>query len=222
MPFIRKIAYDLVRSLPSSISVDDLIQEGSLGLISAVERFDPQRNIKLSTYVMLRVKGAMLDYLRSIDWMPRTLRKQMKMIQQQKMEIIESVPGIDAESTNEEIAKRLKMDVKDVEMVEREVLRDQVLSLDKYLFDDDNENEEEIASEDETPVEAFERSDLSEKLQGIINSLNDKEKLILSLYYEQDLTFKEIAEILNISEARVCQINSVTLSKIKKQIKEVI
>jgi RNA polymerase sigma factor for flagellar operon FliA len=81
MPFVRKIAYDLVKSLPPSVSVEDLIQEGALGLIGAVERFDPQRNVKLSTYVMSRIKGAMLDYLRTIDWMPRTLRKQMKAIE---------------------------------------------------------------------------------------------------------------------------------------------
>jgi len=220
MPFVRKIAYDLVKSLPPSVSVEDLIQEGALGLIGAVERFDPQRNVKLSTYVMSRIKGAMLDYLRTIDWMPRTLRKQMKAIENKKIELMDLNPQESFENMNEEIAKALDMDSKDVELVEREISRNQVLSLDKYLFDE--ENEESIVSEDETPKEVFEKIELMDKLQRIIESLTEREKMILSLYYEKDLTFKEIAEVLDVSESRICQIHSTILTKIKGMMKEVI
>lgn len=215
-PLVRKIAYDLVRSLPPSISVEDLIQEGIIGFLSAIEKFDPQRNLKVSTYVTSRIKGAMLDYLRSIDWMPRTLRKQMKIIEKKKVEKLNEDPQKDLQEINSEIASELGMDLKDVEMVEREITRDQILSLDKYFFEED----ENFSSEYEGPDKIFEKQELKTKLEKAIESLNEKEQLVLSLYYEEELTFKEISKVLEISESRVCQIHSTALSKIKEMIRE--
>ncbi|BBJ27279.1 FliA/WhiG family RNA polymerase sigma factor [Athalassotoga saccharophila] len=217
-PLVRKIAYDLVRSLPPSISVDDLIQEGIIGFLSAIEKFDPQRNLKVSTYVTSRIKGAMLDYLRSMDWMPRTLRKQMKAIEKKRIEKLNEDPQKAPEEVNSEIARELGMEVKDVEMVEREISRDQILSLDKYFFEE--EGEENFSSDDEGPDKAFEKQELKTKLEKAIRSLNEREQLILSLYYEEELNFKEISKVLDISESRVCQIHSTALSKIKEMIKE--
>ncbi|HEU24980.1 MAG: FliA/WhiG family RNA polymerase sigma factor [Mesoaciditoga sp.] len=217
-PLVRKIAYDLVRSLPPSISVDDLIQEGIIGFLSAIEKFDPQRNLRVSTYVTSRIKGAMLDYLRSMDWMPRTLRKQMKTIEKKRIEKLNEDPQKAPEEINSEIAKELGMEVKDVEIVEREISRDQILSLDKYFFEE--EGEENFSSDDEGPDKAFEKQELKIKLEKAIRSLNEREQLILSLYYEEELNFKEISRVLELSESRVCQIHSTALSKIKEMIKE--
>ncbi len=217
-PLVRKIAYDLVRSLPPSISVDDLIQEGIMGFLTAIEKFDPQRNLKISTYVTSRIKGAMLDYLRSMDWMPRTLRKQMKEIEKKRIEKLNEDPQKAPEEITSEIAKELGMEVKDVEIVEREISRDQILSLDKYFFEE--EGEENFSSDDEGPDKAFEKQELKIKLEKAIRSLNEKEQLVLSLYYEEEMNFKEISKVLDLSESRVCQIHSVALSKIKEMIKE--
>ncbi len=216
MPLIRKLAYDLARSLPPSVSVEDLVQEGVIGLLRSLERFDPTKKVKISTYVTSRIKGSMLDYLRSIDWMPRGLRKKMKDIEKVRISLLNQ--DVSQNDIKNKIAEELELDVKDVEIVEREISRDQILSLDNYLFSQD-ELIESIASDEKTPQEFFEDEEAIAKLKSIIEGLNEREKMLLSLYYEQELTFKEIADILEISESRVCQIHSAALSKIKKNLK---
>lgn len=216
MPLIRKLAYDLARSLPPSVSVEDLIQEGVIGLLRSLERFDPTKKVKISTYVTSRIKGSMLDYLRSIDWMPRGLRKKMKDIEKVRLSLLNQ--DINQDEMRVRIAEELEMEVRDVEIVEREITRDQILSLDNYLFSQD-ELIDSIASDERTPQEFFEDEETVAKLRAIIESLTEREQMLLSLYYEQELTFKEIADILEISESRVCQIHSAALSKVKKRVK---
>ncbi len=212
---IKKLAYDLAKSLPPSVEVDDLIQEGVVGLLGAIERFDPSRNVKLSTYVVTRIRGAMLDYLRSIDWMPRTLRKKLKAVERARMKFINEEPEI----VNSKIAEELGIDKKEIGIVEREIFRNQILSLDKYLLGSDEDIGELIPSQERTPQEVYEDEETILKLKRAIDSLTPREKLLLSLYYDDDLTFKEIAEVLDISESRVCQIHSVALSKIREKLK---
>ncbi len=213
-PLIRKLAYDLAKSLPPSVEIEDLIQEGVVGLLGALERFDPSRHVKLSTYVVTRIRGAMLDYLRSIDWMPRTLRKKLKAVEQARMKFINEDP----ETINFKIAEELGIDEKEVGIIEREITRNQLLSLDRYLLSNE-EIGDLIPSQDKTPEELYEDEEMVMKLKDAIDSLTEREKLLLSLYYYDDLTFKEIAQILEISESRVCQIHSVALSKIREKFK---
>ncbi len=213
-PLIRKLAYDLAKSLPPSVEVDDLVQEGVVGLLGAIERFDPSRHVKLSTYVVTRIKGAMLDYLRSIDWMPRTLRKKLKAVERARMKFIREEPNV----ATTKIAEELDINVKEVEIIEREILRNQILSLDKYLLSNE-EIGDLIPSKDRTPAELYEDEETILKLKEAIDSLTDREKLLLSLYYDENLTFKEIAQVLSISESRVCQIHSIALSKIRDELK---
>ncbi len=213
-PLIRKLAYDLAKSLPPSVEVDDLVQEGVVGLLGAIERFDPSRHVKLSTYVVTRIKGAMLDYLRSIDWMPRTLRKKLKAVERARMKFIREEPNV----ATTKIAEELDINVKEVEIIEREILRNQILSLDKYLLSNE-EMSDLIPSKDRTPAELYEDEEIILKLKEAVDSLTDREKLLLSLYYDENLTFKEIAQVLSISESRVCQIHSIALSKIRDKLK---
>lgn len=214
-PLIRKLAYDLARSLPPSVEVEDLVQEGVIGLLGAIERFDPSKNVKLSTYVVTRIKGAMLDYLRSIDWMPRTLRKKLKDVERARSKFANEE---DPEKARAMISAELEMSSKEIEIVEREILRNQVLSLDRYLLSNE-EFADLIPSRERTPKELYEEEETILKLKEAIESLNEREKLLLSLYYNEDLTFKEIAHILGISESRVCQIHSISLSKIRDKLK---
>ncbi len=213
-PLIRKLAYDLARSLPPSVEVEDLIQEGVIGLLGAIERFNPSKHVKLSTYVVSRIKGAMLDYLRTIDWMPRTLRKKLKDVERARSKFFYEDP----ETARSKMSAELGMSVKEIEIVEREILRNQVLSLDRYLLPNE-EFADLIPSGDRTPKELYEEEETILKLKEAIESLTEREKLLLSLYYSEELTFKEIAHILGISESRVCQIHSMSLSKIKDKLK---
>ncbi len=213
-PLIRKLAYDLAKSLPPSVEVEDLVQEGVVGLLGAIERFDPSRHVKLSTFVVTRIRGAMLDYLRSIDWMPRTLRKKLKAVEQARMKFMDEDPEV----VNSKIAEELGIDEKEIGIVEREILRNQILSLDRYLLSNEDIGDL-IPSQERTPEELYEDEEMIMKLKEAIDSLTDREKLLLSLYYNEDLTFKEIAQVLDISESRVCQIHSVSLSKIREKLK---
>ncbi len=216
LPIIKRIALDLKQGLPPNVEVDDLIQEGVLALLSSLERYDPKKGA-LHNYVMIRIKGAMLDYLRKLDWLPRNLRRHMKDVEEAMIEIENEGLNI----TDEEIAKRTNLDVKTVKSVRNEMVRKQVLMLDSYLFETDEAYLESVPSNSNTEDEII-KEELINAVKEAINNLKDREKLVLSLRFEKDLSLKEIGEILGVSESRVSQIISVSLAKIRKQIEEMI
>ncbi len=212
LPIIKRIALDLKQGLPPSVEVDDLIQEGVLALLSSLERYNPKKGA-LHNYVMIRIKGAMLDYLRKLDWLPRNLRRHIKDVEEAMVEI--ESEGLDI--TDEEISKRTGLDVKTVRSVKNEMVRKQVLMLDSYMFDTDETHLESVPSESNVEEEIM-REELIEAVKKAINNLKDREKLVLSLRFERDLSLKEIGEVLGVSESRVSQIISVSLAKIRKQL----
>ncbi len=216
LPIIKRIALDLKQGLPPNVEVDDLIQEGVLALLSSLERYDPKKGA-LHNYVMIRIKGAMLDYLRKLDWLPRNLRRHMKDVEEAMIEIENEGLNI----TDEEIAKRTNLDVKTVKSVRNEMVRKQVLMLDSYLFETDEAYLESVPSDSNTEDEII-KEELINAVKEAINNLKDREKLVLSLRFEKELSLKEIGEILGVSESRVSQIISVSLAKIRKQIEEMI
>ena len=212
LPVIKRIALDLKQGLPPNVEVDDLIQEGVLALLSSLERYDPKKG-SLHNYVMIRIKGAMLDYLRKLDWLPRNLRRHIKDVEEAMIEIENE--GLDI--TDEEIAKRTNLDVKTVKSVRNEMVRKQVLMLDSYLFETNEAYLESVPSDINTEDEIM-KEELINAVKEAINNLKDREKLVLSLRFEKELSLKEIGEVLGVSESRVSQIISVSLAKIRKYI----
>lgn len=202
LPFIKRIAEDLAQTLPPNVEVDDLIQEGIVAALSSLERYDPSK-ASFTTFIMKRVKGAMYDYLRKIDWMPRNLRKNVKMIERAIYES-EEFPS------DEEIAKKTGLELKEVVRARNEMMRKQLLMIDAM--------EDEIVLKTEGPDENAYRELLVEEMKKAIERLSDKEKLVLSLRFERDLSLKEIAKVLDVSESRVSQIISKSLLKIKKEV----
>ena len=202
LPFIKRTAEDLAQTLPPNVEVDDLIQEGIVAALSSLERYDPSK-ASFTTFIMKRVKGAMYDYLRKIDWMPRNLRKNVKMIERAIYES-EEFPS------DEEIARKTGLELKEVVRARNEMMRKQLLMIDAM--------EDEIVLKTEGPDENAYRELLVEEMKKAIEKLSDKEKLVLSLRFEKDLSFKEIAKVLGVSESRVSQIISKSLLKIKKEV----
>ncbi|AIY85577.1 MULTISPECIES: FliA/WhiG family RNA polymerase sigma factor [unclassified Thermotoga] len=202
LPFIKRIAEDLAQTLPPNIEVDDLIQEGIVAALSSLERYDPSK-ASFTTFIMKRVKGAMYDYLRKIDWMPRNLRKNVKMIERVIYES-EEFPS------DEEIARKTGLELKEVVRARNEMMRKQLLMIDAM--------EDEIVLKTEGPDENAYRELLVEEMKKAIEKLSDKEKLVLSLRFEKGLSLKEIARVLGVSESRVSQIISKSLLKIKKEV----
>jgi len=214
LPKIKRIAHDLKYSLPPNVEVDDLIQEGVLALLSSLDRYDPKKGA-LTSFVMKRIKGAMLDYLRKIDWMPRNLRKSMKDVEDAMIEL--EAKG--KEITDEAIAEIVGIDAESVRHIRNEMVRKQMLMLDSYLSGQDVDPLETIEEpQEEDPEKSAYKELLMEELKKAINKLENREKLILSLRYEHELSLKEIGTILGVSESRVSQVLSVILVKLRREL----
>ncbi len=216
LPVIKRLALDLKQGLPPNVELDDLIQEGVLALLSSLERYDPKKG-PLHPFVMTRIKGAMLDYLRRLDWLPRNLRRHIKEVERAIIEI----ESEGREASNEEIAERTGLDVETVRAVRSEMVRKQILMLDSYLLDTDETILETIPS-GETPEDVVMKEELMNAVKEAINRLSDREKLVLSLRYERELSLKEIGAVLGVSESRVSQIISAALAKVKRFLGEMI
>lgn len=212
LPKIKRIAQDLKQNLPQSVDVEDLIQEGVLALLSSLERYDPKKGA-LSSFVMKRIKGAMLDYLRRLDWLPRNLRKHMKEVENAMIEL----ESEGKEITDEAIADLTALDVESVRMIRNEMVRKQLLMLDSYLLDIEETILSTVESEEDPAKEAYKEM-LMKHLEMAINKLGDRERLVLSLRFEHELSLKEIGAVLGVSESRVSQILSVALAKLKREL----
>ncbi len=219
LPLVKKIASDVYQRLPNkSVEFEDLCSYGSIGLIEAVERYNPTINVKFQTYAISRIRGAMLDHLRNIDWIPRSLRKKIKDYEKAVLEI-KNEEGKDP--TDEEIAKKLNIEIEDTKKIKNEVNRTQILSLEEYLFRNEKSKDEFSNMRDngsEDPGSIISKMELTEALKESIQKLKKREQLLLQLYYYEELNFKEIGAVLKISESRVSQIHSHVLMKLKEEL----
>jgi len=204
LPTVKRIANDLMQHLPKNIEVEDLIQEGVLALILAVRRYDPRRGVNLKTFLVKRIKGAMYDYLRNIDWMPRNLRKNIKEVEKAIYEL-ESKLG--RHPTDEEISLYTNLSNEEVVRAKNEMVRKQFLRLDEYLYDTYDSYGVDVEDSTE-PLQVAYREILLEQVTEAIKQLSEREQLVLSLRFEQELSLKEIGLILGVSESRVSQILS--------------
>lgn len=214
LPTVKRIASDLAQHLPKSVEVEDLVQEGVLALISAVRRYDPRRGVNLKTFLMKRIKGAMYDYLRSIDWMPRNLRKNIKEVEKA---IYELESRLGRYPTVEEIGLYANLSNEEVVRAKNEMVRKQFLRLDEYLYDTYDSFSIDVEDHSE-PLQTAYKEILLEQLTEAIKKLSEREQLVLSLRFEQELSLKEIGLILGVSESRVSQILTSALIKIKKHL----
>jgi len=198
---------------------EDMAHQGLLGLIEAVDRFDPKFGARFSTYASLRIRGKILDYLRTMDWMPRAARKRSRMIQK-------SISSLWTENlrepTEEEVAVHLGLNLEEVQagladsnriLVSLDIMMDVDQegdgSMHEYLRDESQAN----------PAEINEEGSLIEEMSSAIQSLSEREQLILSLYYNDQLTFKEIGKVLEITESRVCQLHARAIINLKAVMK---
>jgi len=214
LPRIKAIAVSLKSSLPQNVEIDDLIQEGLIGLLNVRERYDPSRGASFFTFAMKRVRGAMYDYLRKIDWVPRNTRHLMKQVEGAMIEL----QSVDGEFPNaQRIEEHLGLTSKDVSLALNEMSRRQLLNLDGFLSDDSEDFTEFFSSQDSTPEEVYYKEELTDQLKREIETLKERERQILSLYYVEELNFKEIAEILSVTESRISQIHRGIMLKLKEK-----
>ncbi len=208
-PKVKYLATRLKVRLPKNVELNELISSGTLGLMEALRKFKPQLGIKFDTYAESRIKGAMLDDLRRLDWFPRSLRQRVRQISE-GTQTLEHALG--RSPTESELAAHLDMPEKDVREG-LEALQNQLcLSLDTL---EENFGQAEERPEGE-PFAGTAAQELLEKVAGLIEQLTDREKLVLSLYYTDELNMRETAEVMGITEGRVSQLRTQALERLRK------
>jgi RNA polymerase sigma factor for flagellar operon FliA len=219
---VKYLAGRVAARIPSSVVFDELVSAGSLGLIDAVDKYDPKKNVGLKTYAQYRIKGAILDELRSMDWYSRSMRKKIQVIEKavQVVEAREGRPASDMEIA-EEMGQSLDTYLKMLSDIHCAAL----LSLDDYIKNNDNGNESnstfsEGMKSDDDPADQMIQKELKAVLAKAIRKLTDKEQMVISLYYYDELTLKEIGNVMELTESRICQIHTMALIKLKSRIKD--
>lgn len=219
MPLIRSIIGKISRPDQPLAQLEDLESAGIYGLLQAMDSYDCERNIQFNTFAYYRIRGNIVDYLRSIDQLPRKQRKNYGEVQQvikQKSQILGREP------TDEEIAEELDMDIEDYHKLLSNVQQRNVLSLDTPAYDDNSSSHYDYHEnpDSETPDEELQKKEQTKALQAKIGKLKERERLILMLYYYEDLTMSEIALLLELTEARISQIVGKILIKLKGELNE--
>ena len=203
LPLVKRVAHRLSARLPSHLDVRDLVQAGLVGLLDAMERFEPSRGIKFWSYAERRVRGAMLDSLRNLDPVPRSIRRRRREIES-AFSKLEGRLGRSA--TDEELAEEIGVDMVDLERILEEV---RGVEIGLSLADGTDELIQFIADEQAVdPFVVVEKDEMQQNLADALQSLPERERLLLALYYNEELTMKEIGSVLNVNESRVSQLHS--------------
>lgn len=206
LPLVKIVCGRLAVSLPPHLDRDDLLSSGFFGLLDAIDRFDPTRNIKFETYAGVRIRGAMIDYLRSKDWIPVTMRQKIRKYEQAVYQL-ETELGRTA--TDKELADALEISVDELQTLVSQCNSATVIPLEEYLKTDVSE------AVDTNPANSTEYFELKETLAKAIDRLPEKERTVVSLYYYEELTLKEISLILHLSEARISQLHTKAIFRMR-------
>ncbi|MEZ5989093.1 MAG: FliA/WhiG family RNA polymerase sigma factor [Planctomycetota bacterium] len=217
-PLVKYIAERLLQTLPKSIELDDLISAGTFGLLDAIRGFDLKRGIKFKTYCSTRIRGSILDELRSQDWVPRLVRLKAHKLDK-AVRKLEAQNGGDVNDW--ELAKEMELSLHELEVLKTEASPKTIFSLSEKLDEsDDNRDMEKVEIiEDKKGTDPLQSLHQQDVLDLITSNLTKKERLIIIMYYYEGLTMREIGDIMSLTESRVCQIHSNVMSRLKTQLK---
>lgn len=213
-PQVKRIAYHLLARLPASVQVEDLIQAGMLGLLDAAHRYDPSQSASFATFAEPRIRGAMLDEIRRGDWTPRSVHRKARAVTA-AIRHVEITLGREARDT--EIAAQLGVSLNDYHDTLTDLRGQNMLSLDEAGANEESEIHR-VPALNSDPAETVGRDKLLQQLAGAIDGLPEREKLVLSLYYHEELHLKEIGAVLGVSESRVSQLHSQALARLRARV----
>lgn len=213
---VRRIAHHLAARLPASVEIDDLIQAGMLGLIDAARNFQADQGAAFETYASIRIRGAMIDEIRRGDWVPRSVHRRYRDLVAATRDI-EQRTGRAA--TGQQVASALGVSLDEYHQMVEDAARGQLVSLDAHMEEHDGEPRLAVAAT-ATPARAFESDSFRKALGSAIGDLPEREQLVLSLYYEQELNLREIGAVLSVSESRVCQIHGQAMVRLRARLGE--
>ena len=211
-PLVKRVAYHLKGRLPDSVQVDDLIQSGMLGLLEAAKNFDSTQGASFETYAGIRIRGAMLDEIRLGDWTPRSVHRKAREMNLAIKKIEDRKLGT---ATDSEIAKELGVSLEEFNQILRNASVSKIFSIDDGEIDHDYNSSMSTKVQPET---IYKREELAVALEGVIDDLPERERLVMSFYYEEQMNLREIGEVLGVSESRVSQIHGKALVTIRSRI----
>lgn len=218
-PLVKRIAHHMMSRLPGSVEADDLIQVGMMGLMEALNRYEEMPGAQFETYAQQRIRGAMLDELRQLDWLPRGARRNMRQIEA-AVNALQQQLG--RSPTEKEIAGELRVTIEGYHQMLLDARGAQLVHYEDFTdSDDDDFLERNCAATGADPLANLLDGDLRHALIGAIDGLPEREKTLMGLYYEQEMNFKEIGAILGVSESRICQIHSQAVARLRSVLKEV-
>lgn len=214
-PLVKRIAHHLIARLPASVLVDDLIQSGMIGLLEAARNFDGSKGASFETFAGIRIRGAMLDEIRKGDWTPRSVHRNGRAITE-AISQVESETGRDARDVD--IATKLNVSLQDYHQMLNEVNAGKLVGIEDLGVSEDVITTEQSRGSD-APLEDLMQGAFQKSLAQAITTLPEREAIVLSLYYDEELNLREIGEVLDVSESRVSQIHSQAMLKLKSRMK---
>ena len=214
VPLVKRIAFHLMGRLPNTVLVDDLIQAGMLGLLEAVKNYDTAQGASFDTYAGIRIRGSMLDEVRRLDWTPRSVHKKSRIVSEAIREV-ENKTGREARES--EIAEHLGMDNKEYNHILQDSVGCKTFSVEQLTETGDHTfREADIDSHE--PIDLLGEDDFQQALAQAIMGLPERERLVVSLYYDEELNLREIGEVLDVSESRVSQISSQAMLRLRSRL----
>ncbi|WP_084307799.1 RNA polymerase sigma factor FliA [Phytopseudomonas flavescens] len=217
-PLVKRIAYHLLARLPANVQVDDLIQAGMIGLLEASRKYDAGKGASFETFAGIRIRGAMLDEVRKGDWAPRSVHRNTRMVSD-AIRKIEARTGRDAK--DQEVAAELQLSLEDYYGILGDTLGSRLFSFDDLLQEGESGGlQEDTNSLHHGPSHELEDDRFQAALVDAISNLPERERLVLSLYYDEELNLKEIGEVLGVSESRVSQLHSQCAARLRARLVE--
>ena len=220
-PIVKYVAGRLGSGLPAHVDEGDLVSYGLLGLISAIERYDPDRDVKFETYAIARIKGSILDELRALDWVPRSVRSRARQIERAMSELESKLSRA---PTDDELAAKVGISIEELEESLTDISRSSIAALDE-LWTISGSGGDQVAlidtiedTQGPEPQAVFVQTELREIVADAITSLPEREKLVITLYYYEDLTLREIGEVLGVTESRVSQLHTKAILRLKARL----
>ncbi len=216
---VRKIAHQVKAKLPANVEVDDLIQAGMIGLLDAGSRFKDDQGAQFITYASQRIHGAIMDELRSSDWMPRSVRKQMRDVES-AMNALEQKLG--RAPHDSEVAAKLKITLEQYQSILSDSGGHRLVYFEDFQREEDSDHflDHHVQDSKGDALKILMSSQFKDNLVTAIERLPEREKILMSLYYEQDLNLKEIGAVMNVTESRVSQLHSQAIARLRSSLKE--
>jgi RNA polymerase sigma factor for flagellar operon FliA len=218
MPLVKRLAHHMKAKLPPSVEVDDLIQAGMIGLLDAISRYEETHGAQFETYAVLRIRGAMLDELRSSDWLPRSMRQNMRKIEAAMSSLQQKLGQPPTES---EVAKLLKLSLADYQDMLGDGGGHQLVYYEDFHDNEGNDNFlDRYAVDDADPLRSLLDGDFRQAVIDAIDALPPREKILMGLYYEEEMNLKEIGAVMGVSESRVSQLHTQAVVRLRAALRE--